>query len=237
MKLPEFKSIILFENDDYIAVNKPPFLSSLEDRHVSTNLLQMARQYFEGTTLCHRLDKETSGVIILAKHAEAYRHLSLQFEHRQVNKVYHAVADGVHTFEQVLVDAPLHTTAKGYVKIHRGKGKSSQTLFNTLEKFRYHSLIECRPTTGRMHQIRVHLKSLNASIVSDEIYDGKEIFLSRLKSKFNLAKGVEEQAMIKRVALHAYQLGFEGMRGEEIMVTADYPKDLAVLIKQLRKFS
>ena len=102
IKYPDVRDMILFEDNDYILVNKPPFLSTLEDRHGRPNLLGLAREYVAAAQVCHRLDKDTSGVLAIAKNPEAYRHLNMQFEHRQVGKVYHAVVDGIHNFKDEL---------------------------------------------------------------------------------------------------------------------------------------
>lgn len=237
MKSNAFRDYIIFENDDYIVVNKPPFLATLEDRTPNaSNLLYLARQYYAEAQTCHRLDKETSGCLALAKNAEAYRHLSMQFENREVKKVYHAVAWGSHEFENTLVDRAIQPGTKGIAKL-AFKGKPAQTYFNTLEKYSRHTLVECLPVTGRMHQIRLHLAYLKASIVQDEMYGGEPLYLSTLKRKFNLAKGTEEQPLIKRFALHSYQLGFTLLNGEPILLTAEYPKDFQVLVKLLRQHS
>jgi len=236
MKYPVFKDLILFENDDYIVINKPPFLATLEDRALNaTNILKLARQYHPDVQACHRLDKETSGALALAKNNEAYRHLSMQFEHREVNKLYHAVANGVHDFEDLLVDVGIEPGLKGKAKLSRN-GKPAQTYFRILEKFGHHTFIACKPVTGRMHQIRLHLMYLNAPIVGDTLYGGEDIYLSSLKRKFNLSKGAEEEPIIKRFALHSTQLGFTSLQGENIIVDAPYPKDFAVLLKMLRQY-
>jgi 23S rRNA pseudouridine955/2504/2580 synthase len=178
------------------------------------------------------LDKDTSGVLAIAKHPEAYRHLSIQFEQRQVKKIYHAVSDGINKFEDQLVDLPILKQNDGTVKIDRS-GKSAQTHFTTLQNFKNHSLIQCMPVTGRMHQIRIHLTTLKAPICGDLLYGGKEFFLSTIKRGFNLKKNSEEEPFMKRMALHAYSLTFLGLDGENIEVTAPYPKDMAALLKQL----
>src|SRR4026207_2118744 len=117
-----FEDLILFQNDNYIAVNKPPFLSTLEDRQDNVNLLGLARQYDERAQVYHRLDKETSGVLVISRNAEAYRHLSIQFEKRQVVKIYHAVVDGIHNYKDNFIDAPILKQDDGIVKIDR-RGK------------------------------------------------------------------------------------------------------------------
>lgn len=234
-KLPrfEFGDIILFEDDHYILVNKPPFISTLEDRHERVNLLGVARQYAADAQVCHRLDKETSGVLAIAKDPEAYRHLSIQFEKRQVVKIYHAVVDGTHNFKGTLVDEPILKLDDGKVKISRRDGKPAQTYFTSLKSYRLHTLLECRPVTGRMHQIRIHLASQGASITGDDSYGGKPFLLSAIKRKFNLKKDTEEQSFMKRMALHAFSLEFDDLSGNRQKIEAPYPKDMQALIRQL----
>lgn len=233
MKKYSVRDLILWEDNDFIAVNKPPFLSTLEDRSDPVNLLALVRDYCETAQACHRLDKDTSGIIVFAKNPEAYRHMSMQFEHRKVEKIYHAVVDGVHDFKQHLVDAPILAAPDGIVKISKRDGKPAQTYFTTLVAYRQHSLIECRPITGRMHQIRIHLSLLNASITGDEQYGGKPLYLSAIKRGFNLKKNTEEEPLMKRMALHAKSLIFKSMKDEKLTLEAPYPKDFQALIRQL----
>ena len=98
MKKITFEDLILLENSDFMVINKPPYYSSLDDRHEAQNILDLAKGYWEDAQLCHRLDKETSGCLAIAKHPEAYRHLAMQFENRQVQTIYHAVVEGIHDF-------------------------------------------------------------------------------------------------------------------------------------------
>ncbi|MBI1300627.1 MAG: RNA pseudouridine synthase [Alphaproteobacteria bacterium] len=234
MKKIEFKDLILFENDDYIVVNKPPYLSTLDDRHEAQNMLHLARLYSPDVQVCHRLDKETSGCLVFAKHADAYRHMAIQFENRSVHKIYHAVVDGVHEFRQTRVDRNLLANNKGVSKVS-AEGKPALTYFDTLRTYFHHSLIACNPITGRMHQIRVHLAFLGAPICGDELYGGKPLYLSRIKRKFNLKKGTDEEPIMRRVSLHAFSIGFSLLDGSPITVEAPYAKDFGVLIKQLEK--
>jgi len=229
----QFEDLILFQDDDYIIVNKPPFLSTLEDRQDNTNLLRLAKEYTSDAQVCHRLDKETSGALAIAKHPEAYRHLSIQFEKRQVVKIYHAVVDGIHNFTDELVDAAIQKHDDGVVKINRREGKPAQTYFTSLAPYRFHTLMECRPVTGRMHQIRIHLTILGAPIVGDEQYGGKPFYLSQVKRTFNLKKDTVEEPFIKRMALHAFALEFDNMRGEKTKIEAPYQKDMQALVRQL----
>jgi 23S rRNA pseudouridine955/2504/2580 synthase len=230
-----FKDLILFEDEDYLVINKPAFISTLDDRHDDLSIISMAREYVESAQVCHRLDKETSGALLIAKHPEAYRSASMQFEHRQVKKVYHAVCDGIHDFREVKVSLPIYATNKGVVKISKREGKDALTYVNTLKAYRKYTLVECQPVTGRMHQIRIHLSSLGAPISGDEQYGGKLFYLSALKKTYNLKKDAEEQPLIKRVALHAQALSFELFNHGDVSVEAPYPKDFAVVLKQLEK--
>lgn len=235
-----FKDLIIFENDDYILINKPPHIASLDERQAdnSQSILRLAKEYTPDAQLCHRLDKETSGVLAIAKNPAAYRHLSMQFEHRKVEKRYHAVVNGMHDFEMISVYLPIAMKRDGtMVAIDRQKGKEADTIFNTMKVYRNHTLVECMPITGRMHQIRIHLVCLKAPIVCDPTYGGEMIFLSDLKRKFHLKKETEEQPIIKRVALHAHSLTFRLLDEEVIKIEAPYPKDFEVLVKQLDKFS
>jgi 23S rRNA pseudouridine955/2504/2580 synthase len=237
MKKLNFPDLIVFENEDYILINKPPFISTLTDRQTGgrQNILEMAREYRDDVQVCHRIDRETSGILALAKNPEAYRHLSMQFEHRKVQKIYHALVGGLQEFDHVLVDKPIHALSTGIVKIDHEKGKEAQTYFTTIKAFQKHTLVECRPVTGRMHQIRIHLATLRAPIVMDEQYGGKPVFLSEIKRNFNLKKDTDEQPLIQRFALHAYQLEFNLLNEERNTVTAPYPKDIQALLNQLER--
>jgi 23S rRNA pseudouridine955/2504/2580 synthase len=234
VKIPKFifEEAILYQDTDFIIISKPPFIATLEDRNDSENILSLARQFEADAQVCHRLDKETSGVLAIARHPDAYRHLSMQFENREVNKVYHAVVDGIHSFSNQLVDAPILKQNDGTVKISRS-GKDAQTYFTTLQPYKNHTLLECRPITGRMHQIRIHLAFLKAPITGDELYGGKPFFVSSVKRGFNLKKLTEEQPLMKRVALHAFSLEFALMDSRKVMIEAPYPKDFQALIRQL----
>ncbi len=229
-----FKELVIWEDANYWVINKPPFISTLDDRNDPINILSLAKSESIDAQVCHRLDKETSGILIVAKNPEAYRHMSIQFENRSINKVYHAVADGIHDFKDRVVEDRILKLSNGTVKIDR-KGKEAKTVFNTLHAFKLHTLIDCKPVAGRMHQIRIHLANLGASISGDAYYGGRPFFLSSVKRNYNLKKDTDEQPLIKRHALHAYELTFLSMEDEKITVKADYPKDFRVLVEQLGK--
>lgn len=231
-----FADLILYENEDYVAINKPAFISTLDDRNDPVSILSLARGYVADAQVCHRLDKGTSGALIIAKNPDAYRAMSMQFENRKVKKEYHAICDGIHAFRDLPINLPIHITGKGTVKIDHRQGKEAYSEATTLEAYQKHSLISCKPVSGRMHQVRIHLSSMGAPITGDETYGGKPLYLSELKKHYNLKKWEEELPIIKRTALHAKKLSFAVMNGETIDVEAPYPKDFAVAVKQLNKY-
>ena len=236
LKHLKFSDLIIDQDQDFTFINKPPFLSSLEDRNDPSNVLQLARKEIPEAQVCHRLDKETSGLLVIANHNEAYKHFAGLLENREVKKVYHAVVDGKRQFDNLECDEPILTTStKSRVDFQRGK--PSLTLVQTLEIFKQQSLIKCFPVTGRMHQIRAHLTHHESPIVQDVQYGGSDVFLSSLKRNFNQKKWEEERTLIERTALHSHQIAFRNLKNENQEVIAEYPKDFSVLLKVLRKYN
>lgn len=236
MKKFKLDDIRIHEDDDYYIINKPAGVSTLDDRNDDVDILKLVREANPEASPCHRLDKDTSGLLVVAKHPDAYRYFATILEHREVKKIYHAVVNGVHSFDNLEANEPLYiSNSKSRVD---PDGKPSLTLVKTLEVFKQHTLLKAFPFTGRMHQIRVHLAHHGAPITGDAIYGGADIYLSSLKKHFNLKKGEPELPLIKRMALHAHEITFVHPNDEkEVSFEAPYPKDFAVLVKQLRKFN
>lgn len=234
--IKRLEEILIFEDEHFVFINKPAGFSSLDDRQEANHsIIKLAKRRDENLRLCHRLDKETSGILLLAKSDEAYREMAIKFEKREVEKRYHAVVNAnVNVTDQEIL-LPLSQTRKGIAVVDRKEGKPSQTIVNTLKNFRHFTLLECKPITGRLHQIRVHLASQNLPIVADTLYQGKMPYLSDIKLKFNESKWQNEEPMMKRVALHSYNLKFNAF-DKDYNVVAEYPKDFAVLIKLLEKY-
>ncbi|MFY0689568.1 MAG: RluA family pseudouridine synthase [Cyclobacteriaceae bacterium] len=230
----KFEDLILYEDDTFIIVNKPPFLATLEDRSANSNLLHMAREYHTDAQVCHRLDKETSGLLVIAKTNDTYKYFSKLLANREVTKVYHALVDGRHEIDEQEIDTPLYSSSNK-TRVDYAQGKPSITLISTLEIYKQHTLLACMPFTGRMHQIRVHLASKGLPICGDEMYGGLPIYLSHFKRKFKIAKFEEEQPIMRRMSLHASGLHFPKENGEILKITAPYPKDFHVTIRQLEK--
>jgi 23S rRNA pseudouridine955/2504/2580 synthase len=225
---------IIAETDHWVAINKPPYVPSLPERgkYTAESVLEWSRKRWPDSILCHRIDRETSGALLIAKDAETYRHVSIQFEKRQIEKIYHAIVDGVVEFQDFWVDLPINTDNLNNIKIDKQFGKLAQTHFQTLETFRHFTLLECKPKTGRLHQIRVHLSSQNAKIAADELYGSKTPMLSLVKRKIS----GEDRPLIQRFALHARELVFKDLEEQTISIQAEYPNDFGVFLKLLDKY-
>jgi 23S rRNA pseudouridine955/2504/2580 synthase len=239
VKREPFEKYVLWESGDLLALNKPPLVATLDERQGNApSMLRWAKALDERLSPCHRLDKETSGIMLWARSEAAYKATALAFEQRLVSKVYHAVVWGIHQFEDQAIDLPIGQGRDGLMRVDFREGKSAITHIRSLEFFRHFTLVECRPVTGRTHQIRVHLASQNCRIVADQAYGGEMPLLSLLKGrKYRMSRDKEQEApMIQRLALHARSLEID--RGDWPMprVEAPYPRDFEVLLRLLRKY-
>lgn len=188
----------------------------------------------------HRIDKDTSGIVLFALNAEAHRMLSLSFQERLVKKTYRAIVlcGGLQTSSRFIVSDKLVPGggADGRTIIDNKNGKSAVTEFEVLEKFNGFALLQAEPLTGRTHQIRVHAAANNTPILCDKLYgEGKPLFLSQIKRNWR-GDRFEEKPLISRQALHAYSLTFKHPSSlKEITFTAEYRKDMRTVLAQLRK--
>lgn len=232
------KDHIIFECDAFVAINKPAGMLSIPDRKQSEpSLKDILLKQFGSIYTVHRLDKETSGVIVFAKTEVAHKQLSQLFEGREVAKFYNGLVHGVPYPAEGTIEAPImeHFAKNGKMITHE-KGKPSKTDYKTLESYGVYSWMEFQIHTGRTHQIRVHMQHLGNSIVCDDYYgDGEPVFISKLKRHYNLSKKEdEEQPILKRLALHSAKLAFT-FEDEAYNFEAPLPKDLKATLQQLKK--
>ncbi len=237
------KPEVLYINDSIVALAKPSGLLSVPDRYKADrlSLASLILHTYPDARPLHRLDMETSGVLLFCLRPDAFGWYSDQFEHRTISKKYIAISEGRCLIPEGEIDEPLFNQGTGKVVINK-KGKPSQTIWRLLESFRHHSLFEITPITGRTHQIRVHLSFIGHPVVGDLNYGSKgPLFLSSLKgkNKYKLGKDAEEErAIINRVALHASTITFNDFETKKsIEVTAPLSKDMHVGLSKLRQYT
>lgn len=237
------KPEVIFQNDTILALLKPPGLLSVPDRYneEKPSLANLVLNEFPTARPLHRLDFETSGVLLFCIHPDAFGWYSDQFELRLIVKKYIAITEGRCMEPEGHIDAPLLTQNTGKVILSK-RGKESQTSWRRIEGFQNHSFIEASPLTGRTHQIRVHLSSIGHPVVGDVTYGAKgPLYLSALKGKhkYRLSKNEEEERpLMARVALHAAALRFEDFKSrQQIEVEGVMPKDMEVTLTKLRQYA
>ena len=245
---------VVYEDEHLLALNKPPLLLTSPDRYdpERPNLMKLLHRDIERgapwatekkvsyLANAHRLDFETSGVILLAKNKPVLIALANLFGSEKPLKKYVALVDGTPEEMTFTVNAALspNPVKLGQMKVDTKHGKRSTTMFMVREKFRGYALVECRPLTGRTHQIRVHLKYAQHPIVGDKVYGGGELLLSSLKPGYRLKPKQTERPLISTTALHAEQLELaHPVTGAQISMSAEWPKDLKVAVKFLRKYA
>lgn len=230
---------IILENPDFVVVNKPSGLLSIPDRMgVEVSLKDLLKQKYGQIYTVHRLDKDTSGIIIFAKNETSHKALSALFESREMEKFYLGLVQGQMMNPSGSIDAAImEHPGKTTKMMTHVKGKPSLTDYEVQEQFRLYSWVRFQIHTGRTHQIRVHMQHIGHSIVCDEIYgDPKPLLLSSIKKNFKLAKVAEEEKpILSRLALHSSQLNFS-YEGVAYSLEAPLPKDLRAVLQQLKKW-
>lgn len=245
---------VLFEDEHLLAISKPACLLTSPDRYDPDrpNLMKLlhagiamhkpwaALRRLSYLANAHRLDFETTGVLLLAKAKPVLVHLVNLFGSEKPVKTYVALLPGTPPYPEWEVDAPLapFPGRPGQMRVDPRNGKKARTAFAVREQFRGHTLVQCRPYTGRTHQIRVHLKHWGLPICGDRVYGGRPLLLSELKNDYRLKPGKTERPLISTVALHAEELSLgHPITGHEVRITAPWPKDLAVAVKNLRRYA
>jgi 23S rRNA pseudouridine1911/1915/1917 synthase len=234
------KPEIIFENDDFIAINKPAGMLSIPDREgKDPSLKSWLKAKYGSIFTVHRLDRDTSGVIVFAKTEGAHKYFSKIFEERDVEKIYVGIVQGTLPEKEGSIDAGLmeHPAKPGVMVVNK-KGKASLTDYKVLEELGLYSLVQFRIHTGRTHQIRVHMQHLGHPIVCDEVYgEGRPILISSFKRHFKLSRDEEhERPILARLGLHSQLLHFKDEKGEFHTLEASLPKDMRALLQQLKKW-
>jgi RluA family pseudouridine synthase len=235
-------SSVLYSDADLLVVDKPCGVLSVRGRGDDPCLSDLLRGRHglprdEPFHSVHRLDRDAGGVIVFARTREAERALTRQFEAREVEKVYLALVRGQVAADGE-VDLPISADRdRSIAGIDRRDGKPSVTRYRVIERLGEHSLLECHPLTGRLHQIRVHLAAIDHPLSVDPQYGGSSaLYLSRLKSGYRPSPRHDERPLIARLTLHAARITLtHPSTNERITFEAPIPKDLRATINQLRR--
>ncbi len=231
---------IVYEDNDLIVVDKAAGVYSIDPRHpvkdqVLTHLLRKGR---DEIFVLHRLDRETSGLILFAKNKESHKELSRQFEHNEIQKKYYAFVDGRLEFEGAyLIDVPILITPGKYKVQIADSGKPAKTKIRVVENYNAHTMVEAKLITGRTHQIRAHLQYIGHPLMVDKLYGFRsEFYLSEIKKKYRQKTDSSERPLINRQTLHAHNISLKHPISQEPMTfEAKLPKDLRALRSQLLK--
>lgn len=248
---------IIYEDADLVAVNKPAGMVVHPAKgHWSGTLTAALAHHFQelssvgGPTrpgIVHRLDRDTSGILVVAKNDAAHLALAAQFEQRTTRKQYQAIVVGVPDRDEDVIDAPIgvHPYHRERMAIRRDHATSrpAETRFRVAERFAGFALLQVLPKTGRTHQIRVHLAHVGSPVLCDRLYGGRaEITAGELRrgsrssaSPVAAPDPADDQAVLRRQALHAQSLEIEHpTRSERLTLTAPLPDDFALALALLR---
>ena len=211
---------ILFEDEHLLIVDKPAGLSVLPEgwEPEASYLRQMLEDEYKQVWVVHRLDKVTSGVMVIARTAEAHRELNRQFERHEVEKVYQAIVEGLPPWDERTARHMLQTNVgrKHRTVVVNKRGKNSETHFKVMKRGQDRALLEAHPKTGRTHQVRVHLSALGFPLLGDLLY------------------GAPETDLIARPALHAISLTLtHPLSGERMTFLASPPEDFENALKRI----
>lgn len=235
---------VVYEDDVFLAVNKQAGLIVHPSRgHWTGTLINALLHHAQETKgslsagsdpwrpgIIHRLDRDTTGLILIAKTDEAHWRLAGQFERRSIKKTYLAIVHGQPELDSDLIDAPLavHPHIREKYAIRTDIGKPSQTVYHVRQRLGAFSLIEFQPRTGRTHQIRVHAAGIHHPIVGDTMYGGRQISLR------DIAGQGDDSPLIARQALHAYRLQFvHPTKFHRMVLEAPPPPDMTRLLALL----
>ncbi len=234
----------LYEDDGVLIVNKPSGVPVIAERWIREKVFKnslIAYMTSKGDQdpqprVVHRIDKDASGAVIVAKNRKQEKHLGKLFEERKMEKKYLAVVAGIPP-ESGTINLPIAQVSphKNQMMVSE-KGKEAITHYSVLEAFVDFSLLEIKIETGRSHQIRVHMASQGFPLAVDAVYGYRDnIKLSDFKSRYQSKKKIEKP-LISRLTLHASEISFPSLSGEIICAKAPLSKDFELLLKMLRKY-
>ncbi|MCC8132241.1 MAG: RluA family pseudouridine synthase [Tannerellaceae bacterium] len=243
---------IVYEDDDLMVVNKPAGLVVHPGHGNYTGTLVNALTYYlrdeplydptdPQLGLVHRIDKDTSGLLVVAKKPEAKAHLSLQFFNKTTKRTYNALVWGVIKEDEGRIEGNIGRNPRDRMQMtvfpEGDQGKPAVTHYKVLERLGYVTLTECRLETGRTHQIRVHMKHIGHTLFNDIRYGGQEILKGRSTTKYK--QFVQNCFTVcPRQALHAKTLGFiHPTTGEEMNFDSEIPGDMVRLINKWRLYT
>lgn len=232
---------VLYEDEEVLAVDKPALVAvHPSGRHMADTLIQRVHAHFKDEVeagrmlprLCHRLDRETSGIVLLAKHPRSHPGLMGQFEQRKVEKAYLAVVHGTELPPVASISEPIGSARASEIRLKmavRADGLPCRTDIEVLQRVHGRSLVRCDLFTGRQHQIRVHLAARGHPIIGDKLYgDDDGLFLRGAAGE--LTDSDRRALVLERHALHNHRLQFESPAAGVVEVTCPLPADLAGLL-------
>jgi RluA family pseudouridine synthase len=245
MKRPLFS--LVYEDENIAAVDKSSGIAVSPDRwDLSRERLDKLVEEslsIQKIYTVHRIDRETSGLVVFAKNSEAHKTLSMAFENRQIKKRYIAVVCGRPSWKETVCDFALvpNGNKKHLTIIDRFRGKNALTGFRLLGSAGNYSVLEALPETGRIHQIRIHLAALGHPVVCDELYGNvKPVLLSAIKRSWR-GDPLDERPLLSRLGLHAAELSIPDYAGKGaeaatgLALKAPLPRDMGALIRQMEK--
>ena len=228
-RIKSFNSSIIYQNEDYIVVNKEPELSVHSGTNNQFGLIDIARATFPllEIDLCHRIDKSTSGCVLLSKNKTFLRHFNKQLKSNEVVKKYEAILVGVMKNDMKIETKIDLSTKEHHHRVQEAEhGKKAVSFFKILKKYNTFSHVEILITTGRMHQIRVQSSNLNHPIVNDKKY-----------GLFDLNKSIAKETSINRLALHAASISFLDLNRQKVNYLATKNNEFDILLSQLNNLT